>query len=203
MASYINTEVVAAIKANLQLVELIEGMAQGDERSMESFYEATLGRIYGLALRITKSPFMAEEVVSDVYMQIWRSASTFDVGRGSPIGWVLTICRSRALDHVRALGPTANFLNFDDLVDLSDNGTCDPQDLLIATQENHVVHEALNILDPRDRQLVSLSFFRGLSHAEISEHMALPLGTVKSCLRRALLTIRAVMNTQMKDRVGQ
>lgn len=158
-----------------------------DEQALAEIYEFMAGRVYGLALRITRHAQTAEEVTEDAFWQIWRQAPRFDAARGSVTAWILTITRSRALDALRRRDP-AEPLDEHHLADLP--GGSDPQDLLAAVQRQHRLHAALRMLDPLPRQLLALAFFRGLSHEEIAEHMRLPLGTVKSHIRRTLQRLR-------------
>ncbi len=125
--------------------------------------------------------------------KIWRQAPRFDAARGSVQAWVLTIARSRALDALRRRD-TAETLVEESLAE-QPGGDNDPQDLLQAVQRQHRLHAALQDLDPLPRQLLALAFFQDLSHAEIASRMSLPLGTVKSHIRRALLRLRRLLGT--------
>lgn len=173
------------------LAMLIASIAKGDERALEALYEETVGRLYGLALRIVRNRESAEEVTEDVFIQVWRSASSFDAARGAPLAWLLTICRSRALDHLRRAEPALahpepEALRAPDAHDAHG----DPQDLLFAARNNAQLTRSLAILTPTQRQLVALAFFRGLTHQEIAAHSGLPLGSVKTHIRRALSILR-------------
>ncbi len=161
-----------------------------DERAMSELYEAMVGRVYALALRITRQVQAAEEVTGDAFWQVWRQAPRFDPARGTAISWILTITRSRALDSLRRRDQ-ADPLDEERLADLQ--GGSNPHDLLAAIESGHRLHAALRDLDPLPRQLVALAFFRGLSHEEIANHTCLPLGTVKSHIRRALLRLRGLL----------
>lgn len=178
----------ARLEARLRL--LLEGMVIQDESALADFYDATVGKAYGLALRITRQPEAAEEVVEDVYFQVWRDAARFDPARGKVLTWLLTICRSRALDYLRRkdeaeLHPDPEELQSEVAVDGSD-----PLDILQATECAGAIHKALTSLGPLPRQLITLAFFRGLSHQEIADHCKMPLGTVKTTLRRAFEQMR-------------
>lgn len=168
----------------------LAAMARRDEAALAAFYEATLSRVYGLALRITQSAADAEEAALDAYLQAWREAAAYRPDRGSPLGWLLTITRSRAIDRRRRRDRAESHPDPDILRGDDPTTTGDPGDLLLASKVNGVLHAALTALPPLQRQLVALAFLRDLSHGEIAALTALPLGTVKSHLRRALHQLR-------------
>lgn len=188
---------VAAVEASdAQMAAWIARMAAGDPQALRSLHEATLGRIYGLALRIVRTRESAEEVAIDVYLQAWRKAHTYDALRGAPLAWLLTLCRSRALDHLRRAEIAEPHADPDSLASLESAGRSDdPQDLLAALQSHSQLKRALEELSALQRQLIALAFFRGLTHQEIAAHARLPLGSVKTYLRRALAELRARLAT--------
>lgn len=171
-----------------ELLSLVRGVAAGQESALEALYERTSSRIYGLALRITQQRQVAEEVVSDVYLQAWRGAAGFDPNRGSVLAWLMIQCRTRAIDHVRR----RNSRHEQDalIADLKDEATACPQDLVYGTQRSAMLQQALQTLNARQRQLLSLAFYRGLSHSELAEYTGMPLGTVKTLIRRGLASLR-------------
>lgn len=177
----------------LRLRGWIAQIARGDEQALGRLYDVTLGRVYGLALRITRNPQAAEEVAEDVYWQVWRQALRFDATRGHAMGWLLTMTRSRALDNLRRADEAQPHPEPESLIDGEPSEAGDPQDLLDATQRDHLLHAALAKLDALPRQLLALAFFRGLTHEEIAAQSALPLGTVKSQIRRALAALKNVL----------
>lgn len=178
---------------DLRLREWIAKISRGDELALGQLYDATIGRVYGLALRITRDAQLAEEAAGDVYWQVWRQALRFDAARGNAIGWLLTITRSRALDGLRRGDEAQPHPEPESLIagEISSDG--DPQDLLEAVQRDHQLHAALATLDALPRQLLALAFFRGLTHEEIAAQSALPLGTVKSHIRRALTALKSAL----------
>ncbi|HMW56357.1 MAG TPA: sigma-70 family RNA polymerase sigma factor [Accumulibacter sp.] len=184
-----STPCIPADEARLQAC--IARIVHQDEQALAELYEALAGRVYGLALRITRQVQTAEEVTEDAFWQVWRQAPRFDSARGSVLAWVLTIARSRALDALRRRDP-AETLDEEQHADQR-GAENDPQDLLLAVQRQHRLHAALQDLDPLPRQLLALAFFRDLSHEEIACQMCLPLGTVKSHIRRALLRLRRLL----------
>jgi len=163
-----------------------------DEEAFASLYDALVGRVFGLALKITGCVQMAEEVAEDTFWQVWRQAPRFDPDRGTALAWVMTIARSRALDALRAKTPTESLDDMEALLASLTDGD-DPAESAQARQEAVRLHGALASLDAVPRQLVALAFFRGLSHEEIAEQTNLPLGTVKSQIRRALLKLRELL----------
>jgi RNA polymerase sigma-70 factor (ECF subfamily) len=171
----------------------IAQISRGDERALGHLYDAALGRVYGLALRITRNPQAAEEVAEDVFWQAWRQAPRFDPARGNAVAWLLTITRSRALDSLRRDEEAERHPEPEALIAAEPSQEGDPQDLLEATQRDRRLHAALATLDALPRQLLALAFFRGLTYAEVAAHTGLPLGTVKSHIRRALATLRGVL----------
>jgi|APDOM4702015073_1054812.scaffolds.fasta_scaffold54657_1 RNA polymerase sigma-70 factor (ECF subfamily) len=172
-----------------ELALLVSDMRQGDRQALETLYEATVGKLYALAAAILRQIEDAEEVVCETYAQAWETADRFDPARATVMGWLLMICRSRALDLLRKRRTRREK---QDLADLErfDEDVRPPDELLSLMQQNSRVHAALSSLTPERRQLVSLAFLRDLTHQEIAEATGMPLGTVKSHLRRALGQLR-------------
>ncbi len=170
-------------------------MAQGDETALNALYEATLSRIYGLALRVTRREDLAEDVVVEVYWQAWRDAARYDARRGEPMAWLYTICRSRALDTLRRRDDADLHPDPEELIASLPGNETEPSDALCAAQAGTALATALERLTPVQRQMVALAFFRGLTHQEVAEHTGLALGTVKSHLKRAQDALRQVLGS--------
>jgi RNA polymerase sigma factor (sigma-70 family) len=177
----------------LQLQTWIQSVTRQDEAAFNALYEACVGRVYGLALRITRHAAQAEEATEDTFWQIWREAPRFDPQRGTAMAWILTIARSRALDSLRTRDPAELVEDAGDLRDANGEHDASPVDLLSATQTDHTLHHALAQLDPQPRQLIALAFFKGLTHDEIANHTGIPLGTVKSHIRRGLTRLKTLL----------
>ena len=160
-----------------------------DQKALAILYEMTIGRVYGLALRIARNEAAAEEIAEDVYLQVWKSAASYSEERGHPLAWMMVITRSRALDYLRRADIAESHPEPETLASYADSGD-DPQDLLLALQSGNALHAAIAKLPAVQRQLLALAFFQGLSHSEIAAHAHLPLGTVKTHLRQALLALR-------------
>jgi RNA polymerase sigma factor (sigma-70 family) len=178
------------------LQDLIARVVQQDQSAFAALFKALSGRVHSLALRITGSIQLAEEVTEDTFFQVWRQAPRFDPVRGTAKTWLLTIARSRALDARRSIPPFDELTESETDGDIAEQTHNDLPDLLSAIEQNHRLHNALQSLESLPRQLIALSFFKGLSHEEITTHTGLPLGTVKSHLRRAIICLREALTTQ-------
>ncbi len=173
------------------LQQLMARIVAQEERALALLYDHASARVYGLALRIVRRPALAEEVVEDTFWQAWRQAPRFDPARGRVLTWLLTIARSRAIDLLRRDADFLRTLSTDELVlELVFDEGPDAHERIDAERVAQRVNQALLVLEPQARQLVALAFFRALTHEEIARHTGLPLGTVKSMIRRALQLLR-------------
>lgn len=175
------------------LATLVERMRSGQERALEELYEGTVGKLYALASAILRSAEDAEEIVCETYAYAWSNAARFDASRANALGWLLMLCRSRALDRLRQRRATADALGVVASREINGSSSDQPYDILSLMQRHSRVHTALSQLTPERRHLVSLAFLQGLSHQEIAEATRLPLGTVKSHVRRALAQLREAL----------
>lgn len=172
------------------LEPLIVAMRGGDERALETLYDATVGKLYALATAILRGNEDAEEVVCATYAYAWANVSRFDAARANPLGWLLMLCRSRALDRLRQRRAAAPTVDVADIAESQADDGARPDELLSLMQEQSRVHAALSKLTPERRRLISLAFLQGMTHPEIAAATGLPLGTVKSHVRRALSQLR-------------
>ncbi len=177
-----------------RLAVLVEGMRNGNERALEELYDATVGKLYALAAAILRRTEDAEEVVCATYAYAWDNAARYDSQRASVLGWLMMMCRSRALDLLRQRRNERLEVDASALDHLQDD-TGRPEDLLSLVQQHSRVHAALSALTPERRHLVSLAFLQDLSHQEIATVTGMPLGTVKSHVRRALSQLREFLET--------
>ena len=173
-----------------QLAAWLAAIVEQDERALAALYDATFARVFGLVLRIVRDAALAEEVVEDAYFQVWRQAVRFDPARGRALTWLLSMARSRAIDALRREARFAHEALDEDGGPEPPSADPEPDELLELARRHADLHRALTRLGAQPRQLVSMSFFRGLSHEEIAVQMGLPLGTVKTQIRRALRVLR-------------
>lgn len=177
------------VPAVADLVPLVEAMARGNERALEQLYDATVGKLYALASAILRNVEDAEEVVCATYAYAWANAARFDDVRGNVLGWLLMLCRSRALDRLRQRR-TAQLAEGSAGIESLVDEAGQPDDLLALLQQSSRVRTAVAQLMPVRRRLIALAFLRDLSHQQIADRTGLALGTVKSHLRRALTQLR-------------
>lgn len=199
-------ELLTPVFADAELAPMMRRIVYQDEVAFAALYRALASRVYRHALRVVRDVGTAEEVVEDVFWQLWRQAPRFDAARGTVLAWVLQIARSRALDALRARGrnPLADALGIvaEDGAEPADAAP-DPAEHAATAQAAGQVDAALAALDPLRRQLVSLAFLRGFSQAEIAEQTGLPLGTVKSHIRRALATMKDALQASATTTLTQ
>ena len=176
-----------------QLQGLMLRIAAGDKAALSSLYELTVARIVAVARGVLNSKEDAEEVVCDVYVQAWQNAADFDPARGTVMAWLNIATKNRSIDRLRKRRST---VSLDDesgqgLVATLAGDEDGPDQVLSRFQSGTAVHRALATLTPLRRRLLGLAFFRGLSHQEIADLLGIPLGTVKSHVRRALARLKS------------
>jgi len=175
---------------------VVAAVATGDAAALAQLYDFTVAKVHSLVKAMIRTPADAEEVTCDVYTQAWQTASQFDPSRGTVMAWLFTIARSRALDSLRRQRCRTRLfeeqLAPNELPDHADSQS--PERMLSLFQAGTAVHSALEQLPPERRRLVGLAFFADLSHSEIAELTGLPIGTIKSHLRRALHSLRGAIH---------
>ena len=176
-----------------RLCSLVERIGRGDETALAALYDATAGRVFAMVRGITRNLQCAEEVTEDVFWQAWRQALRFDRRRGPVMAWLLTLARSRALDHLRRGDEALSHPDPETLRETPEVAADNPAAAVSASEQERRLGAALERLDPLPRQLVALAFYRGLTHDEIARQTRLPLGTVKSHIRRALNSLRGLL----------
>ena len=172
----------------------MEAIKRGDARALEALFDRHAGLVLALCRRILTSAEEAEEALLEVFVEVWDRADRYDASRAGPVAYLVTLARSRALDRLRARRRRGRFLAAaaEDPVTLPAPGPRADEafEAVSLGERRERVQRALADLPERDRLPLELSFFEGLSHTEIAERLGLPLGTVKTRIRRALLRLR-------------
>jgi RNA polymerase sigma-70 factor (ECF subfamily) len=172
--------------AAAELTELLRRCAEGDRMAFRRLYELQSPRLYAVALRITRQSSLAADAVHDALLQVWQNAGRFDVNRGNPEAWLVSLVRYRALDIARRSVREVPGLELPD----TEDDDPDPLSRLIGTAEGEALRRCLNMLEPDRRRLIVMAFIDGLSHSELAARLNQPLGTVKSWIRRSLLSLK-------------
>lgn len=174
--------------ARARLVEALVATGGEDRSAFRTLYALTSAKLFGVCLRICGDRQAAEDVLSDVYLTIWKRAGAFEPGRASPISWLATIARNRAIDWRRSAGrvPTASV---DTIAELADD-RISAEDGLLLDERDARLHLCLDQLEQRQRDAIRTAFFDGLTYAEIAARRAVPLGTMKSWVRRGLARLK-------------
>lgn len=173
---------------------LIRRIASGDQGALGELYDSASRQVYGLALRVLSDPGAAEEVALEVFTQIWRTAPTYDVRRGTPSAWLLTMARSRAIDRLRSGAQERRRAEPIEVVEgTASSDSASPETQAVQSERRGRVLAALGGLPSEQRQVIELAYFGGLSHSEIAGELGLPLGTVKTRIRLAMSHLRGAL----------
>jgi RNA polymerase sigma-70 factor (ECF subfamily) len=171
-----------------QLAAALVEAGRGDRAAFETVYRRTSAKLFGVCLRIFGDRTDAEEALQDAYITIWNSAATFDPSRASPITWLATVTRNRAIDRLRASGK-AGLAPIEEAFEIADSAPLAEAQLL-ARDEDRALAGCIETLEGRDAAFIRAAFLAGATYAELAERDAMPLGTVKSRIRRALIKLR-------------
>ncbi len=176
-----------------ELTTQLARVAGGDREALRSLYRATSAKLFGVCLRILRDRGEAEEVLQEVYLTVWRKAHVFDAGRGlSPMTWLATLARNRSIDRLRSSGRARSMAPLEAAAEAADPG---PSALsgLEASDERRRLEACLAELDGPPQAAIRTAFFDGASYPELARRMDVPLGTLKSWVRRGLLRLRACL----------
>jgi RNA polymerase sigma factor (sigma-70 family) len=179
-----------------QLMALIERVASREESALKALYDLTSGKLYGLSMRVVRNNEWAEDALQETFLHIWRSAPDYKASLSPPMAWLGLIVRSRSLDVLRRRKAEREHMTeeIDDfMADTMEGDSPNPMDTSLASQQAWALHQCLGKLDNKQREVVSLAYLRDLSHGELAEQLKLPLGTVKTWIRRGLDQLRTCM----------
>jgi RNA polymerase sigma-70 factor (ECF subfamily) len=179
-----------------RLIQLLGRIALQDQGALKTLYDLCAGKLYGLALRVVTQRDLAEDVLQEAFLQIWRSAPDYSASLSPPMAWMGMIVRSRALDLLRRRVAERTHLTqeIDEvLADTLDSGGPTPLDTTLASEQAWAINQCLLRLESKHREVVNLAYVRDLSHSELAAQLQLPLGTVKTWIRRGLEQLRLCM----------
>lgn len=178
-------------------VELLTAITRGNEQALTTLYDRYHSILFGLLLRIIHNRAEAEDVLQEVFVQIWQRAGNFDETRGKPFTWLVTITRSRAIDRLRSLGSRER--TFEQATRESQDIIFDAEQNAILAQRGAVVRHALAELSEEQQLVLKLAYFDGFSQSEIAEKLNSPLGTVKTRMRTGMIRLRELLGSQSQN----
>jgi RNA polymerase sigma-70 factor (ECF subfamily) len=177
---------------------LIKRVADGDQSALATLYDSTSRLVFGLILRVVSDRSTAEEVLLDVYTQVWRQAKTYDTGRGAPLAWLMTIARTRGIDRLRAgKHEHQNKESLESIREVTAT-TPSPEADTVSSERRQLVRSALEALSSEQREVIELAYYSGLSHSEIALQLGQPLGTVKTRTRLGMMKLRDMLRPMLE-----
>jgi RNA polymerase sigma-70 factor (ECF subfamily) len=184
--------------ANTDDFTLMRRIAARNADALSMLYERHASILYGICCKIVGNDIDAEQILIDVFAEAWERADRYDSARGAPLTYLITLIRSRAIDHLRTK-PKSIAKSIDSIPpgQLADS-SIDPLERSSSDEYGMMVRAAVENLDPEQRQAIQLAFYEGCSHSQIAERLARPLGTIKSHIRQGLIQIRDSLRTQWR-----
>ena len=175
------------------LVDKLQAVADGDRSALRDVYERTSAKLFGVCLRILSDREEAEDVLQEVYLTVWNKADRFDAARASPITWLATIARNRAIDRLRVVGPRLRDRPVDAALDIA---APDPDGLAVLerTEANQQLVDCLETLDERARGAIVSAFYGGHTYEQLATRDNTPIGTMKSLIRRGLAKLKGCLD---------
>ncbi|MGI9353770.1 MAG: sigma-70 family RNA polymerase sigma factor [Rhizobiaceae bacterium] len=192
----VGTKRVAALaikKRETTLESLLAATAKGDREAFHELYQHSSGKLFGVLLRILKNRQMAEDALQDVYLKIWQKADAYSADKGKPISWMATIARNRAIDIVRASRPHQTVDEPGDEEEIFQLGGQAAEGVDVGELES--LRFCLGEMKKDDRRYVILAYYEGFSRDELAERFEIPVGTIKTRLRRGLIALRACLES--------
>jgi RNA polymerase sigma-70 factor (ECF subfamily) len=190
MNRVMNPAAPSTTSASHELNPLLHSVATGDRRALADLYARTSAKLYGICVRLLGSQAEAEEVLQEVYVTVWKKADRFDPMKASPITWLAVLARNKAIDRLRLRRlPTDPIEHAGEVADDQPSAL----DVLESAQEHERLNVCLDELDAQQRSMIRAAFLDGASYPELAEREGVPLGTMKSWIRRGLLRLRGCL----------
>jgi RNA polymerase sigma-70 factor, ECF subfamily len=180
-------------------IELLKRVGQGDSASFEQLYDRLAGALFSTAYRVLNNQAAAEDVLQDVFIQIWEKAPLYNPALGKPLTWAVTLTRNKAIDRLRSIQRRSRlqdnvqheseiFEQFDDRSSF---------DVVASSETSKLIRQAVEKLSNDQRQVIELAFFSSMTQAEIANHLGQPLGTIKARIRRGMIKLRDVIGPEL------
>ncbi|MGA1540414.1 MAG: sigma-70 family RNA polymerase sigma factor [Chthoniobacterales bacterium] len=179
-------------------LDLLARVAKRERAALEQLYDRYSNIIYATAMKFLKEDADAQDVVQDVFIQIWDKAKLYDPAKGKPLTWALTLTRNRSIDRIRAIQRRTRLrddFEKETVVDES-AGVREALSGVDASEKSQILRDAVGRLSPEQRNVIELAFFSGFTQSEIADRLGEPLGTIKARARRGLMKLKEILGTQ-------
>lgn len=179
-------------------MDLLARVAKRERAAFEQLYDRYSNIIYATAMKFLKEDADAQDVVQDVFIQIWDKAKLYDPAKGKPLTWALTLTRNRSIDRIRAIQRRTRLrddFEKETVVDES-AGVREALFCVDASEKSQILRDAVGRLSPEQRNVIELAFFSGFTQSEIADRLGEPLGTIKARARRGLMKLKEILGTQ-------
>ena len=180
-------------------VAILRRIVQGEESALADLYDRYSQLLYSLSMRILRSVEEAEDTVQEVFMQVWNKGSAYERSKGTVYTWIVTMMRNRSIDRLRSKGFRNSFqlLDVSTLMLSSDSPSSNPHAESVANEHRQIIVGSLRQLNAEQQQVLALAYYEGYTQSEIAEKLKVPLGTVKSRMRKGLITMRSMLKEKI------
>lgn len=179
-------------EARAALKAAMARLADGDQSALQDVYDATSAKLFGICLRILGDQKEAEDALQDVYINLWQRADRYDPSRASPISWLATFARNRAVDRLRSGKVRQGAVPVEEAAPIADNAPL-ADSILIDAENSARIHTCIEGLEERQRGAIQTAFFEGRTYADLADDADVPLGTMKSWIRRGLAKLKTCL----------
>ncbi len=190
-----------AASDNNEELKLMKRIKAGEDEALSELYDLYNHLLYGMILSIVKTRPEAEDLLQEVFVKIWQNADSFKEGRGNVFSWVVTLTRNRAIDRIRSKGYKTQqkaSSNVDDPAITLEGDSYDPLQTTIYKDRAKLVKKALGEIPEKQSTVLKIAYYRGMTQSEISDHLDIPLGTVKTRMRQGMLKLKNILEEQVQ-----
>ena len=173
------------------LAEDLARCARGEQKALKHLYQLTSAKLYAVILRILKDKELSEDCLQQAFIKIWQASSSYNSSKAAPMTWMNTIARNQALDHLRKLNREPQMET--ETLDLQVDQSSTQEQMATDRQGSQEVHRCLKTLNDNQRRCLELSYFDGMTHQSLSDQLEVPIGTVKTWIRRGLMRLKECM----------
>lgn len=180
--------------------DLMVRVAHKDSDALADLYDQYSTLVFSLVMRIIKEPSEAEDLLQEIFLQVWEKASTFDSRKGNLYAWIVTLARNRTIDRIRrnrGARTRQQKLSEERMATLPNTSGETPLEAVVGFERAQLVRDALEQIPEEQREVLLLAYFSGFSQSEIATHLTLPLGTVKTRTRQGMIKLQTILRKQM------